>query len=246
MENASAATPAGGFPLTRWSLIQRARTANASERRKALDELARAYWWPLYCFVLRSGVVPEDAMDLVQGFFLLLLEKDLLRVFDPARGRFRTFLLACIKGHWSHERERMTAEKRGGRVRLLSLAEPAGGPALDVAADALSPDLAFERAWAMCKMDQAIARVREDLHRRQEPGAALVLDRYLHSANPRRPGYEELAAETGLSSTVIRHLLERIRGAIRSTLLAELREETGSETEALDELEWIVGRLARK
>jgi DNA-directed RNA polymerase specialized sigma24 family protein len=45
----------------------------------ALEQLCRTYWYPLYAFLRREGHSPEDAQDLVQGFFLHLLQKDILR-----------------------------------------------------------------------------------------------------------------------------------------------------------------------
>src|SRR4051812_26788366 len=89
--------PAGGFATTRWSLILAARAEDAPAVREALSALCAAYWYPLYAYVRRCGHAPEDALDLTQEFFARLLERDFLAAADPARGRFRSFLLTCCK-----------------------------------------------------------------------------------------------------------------------------------------------------
>src|SRR5207253_8343443 len=71
-------------------------TRGSSDLREALEELCRKYWFPLYAFLRRQGRSPEDAKDLTQGFLAQFLAKDRLRRAEPAKGKFRSFLLASL------------------------------------------------------------------------------------------------------------------------------------------------------
>src|SRR4051794_17173466 len=93
----STPTPTSRFAITRWSIVLAAgnwRSGNAAQR--AMGELALIYWFPLYAYARRKGYGPAEAEDLVQGFFSQLLEKEALASVDPAKGKFRAFLLASF------------------------------------------------------------------------------------------------------------------------------------------------------
>src|SRR5262249_4483224 len=81
------------FTTTHWSAVRMAGSDSAPGAKPALENLCRAYWYPLYTYVRRKGYAEEDAKDLTQQFFTRLLQGDRLTLADPARGRFRTFLL---------------------------------------------------------------------------------------------------------------------------------------------------------
>jgi hypothetical protein len=63
----------------------------------ALAELCQIYWPPLYGYLRGRGYDAEKAQDLTQGFFARFLEKQSVGAADPARGRFRAFLLTALK-----------------------------------------------------------------------------------------------------------------------------------------------------
>ncbi len=109
------------FPTTQWSVVLAARGQTGAEAREALESLCTAYWYPLYAYTRSQGNDPETARDLTQAFFTHLLERELLQPVDPAKGRFRAFLLASLKNFLSHERERAQALKRGGGVPTLAM-----------------------------------------------------------------------------------------------------------------------------
>jgi len=64
------------FSTTHWSVVLSARDGKQAEAAEALEKLCRTYWYPLYAFVRRHGHDPQDAQDLVQGFFAHLLSRD--------------------------------------------------------------------------------------------------------------------------------------------------------------------------
>ena len=49
------------------------RAESIASRRGGIEKLCRTYWWPLYGFVRRDGYNAEEAQDLTQGFFAMLL-----------------------------------------------------------------------------------------------------------------------------------------------------------------------------
>src|SRR5262245_3552106 len=111
------------FMTTRWSLVLAAGTAGplSPDAHDALARLCEAYWYPLYAYLRGHGHQAEDAQDLTQAFFARLLEKQVIRQADPARGRFRAFLLTSLKNFVSNERDRERAGKRGGGIPALPL-----------------------------------------------------------------------------------------------------------------------------
>lgn len=232
------------FPLTRWTLIAHLHQAD-SGRAEVLRDLAHAYWKPLYAYLHRKGVDDADAKDSVQGFFASLLERDALAAFDPARGRFRTYLLTVFLSHRRDAGDRDRAQKRSPREAILSLDREETGRQIDPAGGGDSPEEAYLRAWAKTKLDRAVGCVRAGLQSRDDRATIAVLDDYLTADDPARPGYARMAERSGLSETGVRHALERLRRLLRDALLAEVRTETSCESEAQEELGLIFEALAR-
>src|SRR5947207_2947122 len=97
------ANPRSKFETTSWTLVLAAADDPTTESRKALADLCRIYWRPVYAFIRRRGYDPDQSQDLTQGFFTLLLEKHYLRDADRQRGRFRSFLLASVQHFLANE-----------------------------------------------------------------------------------------------------------------------------------------------
>src|SRR5215471_12106128 len=108
------------FNTTHWSVVLAARGESA-DAQEALEKLCRVYWYPLYAFVRRQGHSPEDAEDLIQGFFARLLERKDLETVQRERGRFRSYLLVSLKHFMLNEQRRARTEKRGGGRPVISL-----------------------------------------------------------------------------------------------------------------------------
>ena len=117
----------GDFPTTQWSLVLAAGDREAAAGNHALAELCRAYWRPLYTFVRRRGYPEEEAKDLTQDFFVMLLERDVIARVDRERGRFRTFLLVTLRNFLADQHDRNTALKRGGGAAHISFDEHGRG-----------------------------------------------------------------------------------------------------------------------
>ena len=159
---------ADAFATTHWSLVLAAQGQSAAAEA-ALEELCRIYWRPLYAFARRQGFDPEEARDLTQGFFELLLTR---RDFDAARkekGRLRSYLLISFKHFLGGERRRAMTIKRGHGRWLIPLEElratEAVGPAFGGLVDSLSPDRLYERRWALTLIEHVLKRLKNELRR---------------------------------------------------------------------------------
>ena len=121
-DDSSVVPPDSGlFDRTRWSVVLEAVQSQAPGAPQALAELCARYWRPLYAFARRRGHPPEDAQDLVQGFFAHLIASRGLATVDRSKGRFRSFLLASFQNFMAAETRRAHAQKRGGRAALIQL-----------------------------------------------------------------------------------------------------------------------------
>src|SRR5205085_2971451 len=81
------------FTTTHWSVVLQAQ-GESPAAHEALEDLCRTYWRPIYGFVRREGTKPEEAKDITQGFFVLILERKDFQCVRQEKGRLRSFLLA--------------------------------------------------------------------------------------------------------------------------------------------------------
>ena len=161
------------FGTTQWSVVLRAGGTASDEGQKALNELIRRYWYPLYAFCRRRGNSDHDAQDLTQGFFLHLLENGRgLSSVSAAKGRFRSFLMVAFKNYMANEHRSATSVRRGGSVATLPLDEVDCGARYDTELQGdESPERLFERRW----VQSLLACVRTRLaHDYQQAGKAAL------------------------------------------------------------------------
>src|SRR5436189_517505 len=150
------------FTTTHWSVVLAAQ-GESPAAKEALEKLCRIYWWPLYGFVRRQGYSPEEAQDLTQSFFELLLERRDLDVVRKEKGRLRSYLLASLKHFLSNERNRSLAIKRGAGERLIPLEDLRERERVGFEpSETLPPDEIYERRWALSVLDQVLARLGEE------------------------------------------------------------------------------------
>jgi RNA polymerase sigma-70 factor (ECF subfamily) len=232
-----------GFETTDWTLVREAGASDSHRARAALARLCGAYWYPLYAFVRHQGYSADDAADLVQGFFTVLLEKHYLDHVDPAAGRFRTFLLTSLKHFLANQRTKERALKRGGGLRLTSLEsteierrwayEPVGDE---------TPEVVFERRWARTVVDRAMARLRSE---RAAVGKAAEFDQLgpcLTGEEP-HPHYNEIAARLGTSPGALRVAVHRLRSQFGELLRHEIRQTVTRSEEVDDEVRHLLAIL---
>ena len=215
------------FRTTRWGLVLAAGDTQAPGHRGALDQLCSAYWYPLYAFVRRSGHGPEDAGDLTQEFFARLLEKKWLTEADPARGRFRSFLLAALKHFLANEWNRSRCLKRGGGREFIALdASSAEERYALEPLDLATPELLYDRRWALTLLARTQTRLRAAMHAEGQAERFAALEPTLVGEKTALP-YEELAARFGVTETAMKSMVLRLRKRFRETLREEVAQTIG-------------------
>src|SRR5207244_9068352 len=151
-------TGGAAFVTTQWSVVLAAQ-GRSPAADEALEKLCRTYWWPLYGFVRRQGYRPEEAQDLTQGFFALMLERRDLDVVRREKGRLRSYLLVSLKNFLAKARRYDMAVKREGRS-LVPLDELLARERADLEpADTLSADKIYERRWALTLLEHVLGRL---------------------------------------------------------------------------------------
>jgi DNA-directed RNA polymerase specialized sigma24 family protein len=158
----SVPAPKGNMPTTEWTLVARLQSGNEVQARAALDELCRAYHYPLYGLIRRRGLDHHDAEDALHDFLAKLVRHDTFGVADREKGRLRTFLSMALQRFLSNWR-RDQYRKRGREVSAdaeAAIAEAEGRYEKEEAGHHESPDLLYDRQWAQELMRLVMQRVR--------------------------------------------------------------------------------------
>jgi RNA polymerase sigma-70 factor (ECF subfamily) len=236
--------PGGGRPFatTHWSIVLAAGHASRADSRAALAKLCETYWYPLYCFIRRRGHDAHEAEDLTQGFFAALLERDSLRVADPNRGRFRSFLLASLNHFLANEWRRQAAQKRGGGQPLLSL-DCASGEARysQEPAHDLTPEKLYERRWALTLLEQALSKLRQEYAAGGKSALFERLGAFL--AGDEGAPYRSVAAELNMTEGAVKVAAHRLRRRCREHLRAEVAQTVADPQDVDEELRNLMAAM---
>jgi RNA polymerase sigma-70 factor (ECF subfamily) len=227
------------FHDTGWSTVIAAGQSTSPQASAALEKLCCAYWYPLYACVRRKGRSPADAQDLVQEFFARLLEKKYLKLANPARGRFRTFLLASLQNFLTNEWRQAARAKRGGGRACLSLdADEAEGRYAREPVEEASPDKLYEKRWAATVLEQALDRLRAEfgasLREREfdELKAFIWGDRNVGSQ-------AAMAARLSMNEGAVNVAVHRLRRRYRELLRAAIADTVSNPAEIDEELQHL-------
>ena len=231
------------FVTTQWNVVLLASKADSPGNAEALQELCRAYWYPLYAYVRRRGHGPEDAQDLTQGFFARLLEKQWLADIEPEGGRFRSFLIVALNRFLANEYDRSQAAKRGGQISFVS---PQTGdeetrylqePAMDE-----TPERMFERRWALAVLDAALKRLREEMLAAGKARPHDVLSPFL--SREAGPGdYAQVAPALGMTAGAVGVAVHRLRQRYRALVREEIGRTVSSPAQIDEELRHLFAAL---
>jgi RNA polymerase sigma factor (sigma-70 family) len=227
------------FTTTHWSMVLEAQGPTAAAQ-EALDKLCRIYWRPIYGFVRRQGVRPEEAKDLTQSFFALLLERRDLETVRKEKGRLRSYLLTSLKHFLTNERSRAMAVKRGEGQRLIPLEafrehERAGFEPTD----SERADLIYERNWALTVLDQVLDRLGDEY---RAAGKMALFDQLQKSLTdePDRPSQADTAHEFGMTENAVKQACHRLRQRYRQLLREEIAHTVMVPGDTEDELRHLI------
>ena len=231
-----AAAP-GRFITTRWSLVVSAGIEVTTESGRALEELFGLYWQPLYYFIRRQGSSVEEAEDLLQGFFVHLLEKETLGRADRERGRFRSFLLGCLKRYVSDERGKAQAQKRGGDQRRLSVDVQSVERSFALEpADGMTPEKIFELRWVMTLLELAKDRLRLWYESRGKQLLFEKLKGHL-TKEVKQPPYRQIADELEMTEGSVKAAAYEMRRRFGEFVRAEIGETVRTAEEIDQEIQ---------
>ena len=231
------------FPETSWGLILATR-ADAGSGRGALADLCRRYWMPVYASVRRQGFSPADAEDLVQGFFMHLIERGTVERADPARGRFRSFLLGALRWFLANEHERENARKRGGHSTFVPIDRAEVESSLQLSAECeASLDLQFDQQWARALVRNALDALRAEYTESGQAPLYATLQSCLDPAVA-TPSYAVLATRLASNQGAVKVAVHRLRGRFRTVLRREVELTVASALEVDEELTYLRDVLA--
>jgi DNA-directed RNA polymerase specialized sigma24 family protein len=235
----------GKFATTHWSLVLAAARDEDRDGCRAMESLCEQYWYPLYVFVRRRGYAPDDAQDLTQAFFARLLEKGDVARASPARGRFRSFLLASLQNFLLNELDRVRALKRGGGVRISSIdMVDAEQRFVLEPATADTPDDHFNRRWALTLLDRGLHHTKLEYER---GGNSALFGRLvgLMTAVNSDDSYREAAADLEMSEGAVKVAVHRMRRRFRD-ILRDLIGQTVDADELDDEIGFLIRAVGRR
>ena len=243
---AESATPGqhGGaaFTTTHWSIVLEAQ-GESPAAQEALEKLCRTYWRPIFAFLRRQGIPPEEAEDITQGFFAQLLER---RSFDAVRkekGRLRSFLLGALKYFLADEQRRAMAIKRGKGQRVIPLEELRADERMDMEpADSVTAEMIYERRWASTLLERVLGRLKDEYH---AAGNAALFDslKQLLPDEPDAPSQAEIAAQLGMIENAVRQAFHRFRQRYQSLVREEIAHTVATPGEIEDELRHLISVL---
>ncbi len=232
------------FPATQWTVVLAAGKNPSPESAQALERLCQSYWLPLYGFVRRNGYSPSDAEDVTQEFFARLLSHEWLGVAEPSKGRFRTFLLTMLSRFMANEWDRAHAQKRGGRVALVSLDTALGeGRYQAEPALSMSPDRLYDRQWAKTLLAEVLGRLGAEQEAAGKGREFAILSPYLTAERGAIP-YRDLAAQLGATESAARMAVHRLRKRFRELFREEIARTVARPEEIDEEIRYLLAALA--
>jgi RNA polymerase sigma-70 factor (ECF subfamily) len=233
-----------GFHTTHWTLVLSARADDGTAAREALSSLCSTYWYPLYAFVRRQVSNPHEAEDLTQEFFCQFLERNALASARQAAGKFRSFLLACVKNFLANERERAHAQRRGGGRPLVPLntGEAETRYSLEPA-DLVTPELMFERRWALAVLERTMTELRREYSTDERRALFEELQGFLPGGHE-GASRAELAAKRGVSAGAIDVAVHRLRHRFGVLLREQVAQTVSSDAEVEEEIRYLISVLS--
>ena len=220
------------FPLTHWSLVIRAASEPSTQARAALDELCRAYWYPIYAFIRRKGNDPDRAFDMTQDFFVHLFEKDVLASARKGKGRFRSFLRVICRNFLIDAWRKKPAT---ANTPISIDARDAEGRYLVEPADNVTAEHLFDRTWALTLLERVLAIL--SAHYTQT-GRARLFDELKVVLTEGKGAVRAavVAQRLGMSEDAVHIANSRLRRDYREILLKEIADTLDDPSELDDEI----------
>ena len=227
------------FTTTRWSVVLEAQ-GESPAAQEALEKLCRTYWRPIFAFLRRQGLRPDEAEDITQGFFAELLERRSLDAVRKEKGRLRSFLLGGLKYFLANEGRRAMAIKRGKGQRLIPLDELQAGDRIEIeTADPMTAEMIYERRWALTVLERVLSRLKDE-YLAADNAALFDSLKELLPDEPGSPSQAAIAARLGMSENALRQAFYRFRQRYQSLLRDEIANTVATPGDIEDELRHLI------
>jgi RNA polymerase sigma factor (sigma-70 family) len=237
------------FVTTRWSVVLSCADSGGDEQktRKALAELCKIYWRPVFAFICRKGHSVPDAQDLTQDFFVTVLKGGLLERADRSRGRFRSLVLKALQDFLRDAADRRRARKRGGDVQFVSWDDwMAEAPSqLDIPAqesESWSAERIFDIRWAATIVERALRRLGDECEKHGRRRVFDVLSSCL-AAKREDVSYAKFSKTLGLQEAAVKRLVHRLRERYRALLREEVAQTVEKPDDIDNELRYLCATL---
>ena len=232
------------FHSTRWTLVLRSR-GDAPEARTALGELCEVYWAPVFRFLRSEGRSDDDSRELAQEFFARLLTRGGFDGADPAKGRFRSYLLGALKHFLAERRRNEGREKRGGGAVVESFdATHDTAPGLQIAdTSAAMSDKHFDREWAFAVMDRSLKAVQADFEKAGKSAHFEALKPWL-VGDTDQLSQADAATLLGVTTGAVKVMIHRLRKTFRAAVEAEIAQTVPATEDIDEELRYLIEVLS--
>ena len=236
------------LPSTHWSEIASASHTRQQKGREALDRMLTRYQCALLVHLgFKFRLNKDQAQDLLQSFVAeKILEKELLALANPARGRFRTFLLNALDNFVVSQRRREQAQKRSPGGDVLSMDD------LSRADEPQHSDPPIDQtdvAWAQAAINAALLNMRHECDRSKRTDIWGVFEgRVLSAILEDKPetGYQALIERFGFGSpSQAFNTLNTAKRMFKRHLRQVIAEYSRDDREVEEELRELKERLLR-
>jgi RNA polymerase sigma-70 factor (ECF subfamily) len=230
---------AASFTTTHWSVVLEAQSESPAAH-DALEKLCRVYWRPIYSFVQRQSIGPEEAKDITQSFFADLLEHKSLTAVRKEKGRFRSYLLGALKYFLADERRRAMAIKRGKGQRLIPLEELSADERIEMEpADPVTAEQIYERRWASTVLERVLCLLKNEY---VAAGNAVLFDslKQLLPDEPGSPSQADIAGQLSMTANAVRQAFHRFRQRYQLLLREEIAHTVATPGDIEDELRHLI------
>ena len=232
------------FATTHWSVVLAVGHEDSALAMEALERLCQTYWYPLYAYLRRRGYAEHDAQDKIQGFFALLLKRQSLQKMKRGGGKFRSYLLTALNHYLIDEHNRGQAQKRGGGQPVLSLDTQDAEQHYQLEPqDHRTPEVLFERRWALTVIDAAMARLEMEFAADGKISQFERLRGFIVAGVDNRP-YAEVAEQIGMSEEAVRKAVQRLRRGYRDAVREEIAQTVATVSEIEEELRYLLAVLS--
>ena len=218
------------FHTTHWSVVLAAK-GDDTTAKAALAVLCESYRGPVLRFVERHCGY-RDAEDLTHDFFLRVLQGEEFRHLRQGKGRFRSYLLGAVKFFLAGQRSKASAERRGGKERIVSMDAEIEEPRAEL-------DLRFDRDWAEAIVSSAVAELRTEATEAGEESRFEVL-RFWLSGNVTDADRDRAIETLGVTKEHFKVLVSRLRKRFREKIRSQIAQTVNSEADVAAELDYLI------